>query len=510
MTHSFYRAFEDRHRGSRDLILSRLRVYLPFVETLKKIRPDCQAVDLGCGRGEWLELMREVGIEGRGIDLDESMLAACHERGLKVELGDAIGYLRRQPAGSVAVLTAFHVVEHIPFESLQALVQEALRVLVPAGLLILETPNPENLNVGACTFYYDPTHQQPIPPPLLAFLPDYYGFARTKTLRLQEAPELAGGGEVTLEDVLTGVSPDYAVVAQKGAENPEQMVLFDHAFEQEYGFDLKTLAARFQARIERFAADQEQHTQTQAELSQSQEQLTQTQAELSQSQEQLTQAQAKLSQSQEQLSQTQAELSQSQQQLSWAQAELSKTQEQIGHTQHQIAAVYASTSWRMTAPMRWVMTTARSLARFPRSALLRMKIWLKPRVVDLVTRPGPKRVIARLGRWMIAHPRLSDPIRAVLSRHERLRHRLRRLVLGLSPPGAVESAPQAHRGSTPAKTRVPPIQPTSGINARQRTPLEANFPAYAGGEGSSHSRAVPNIDAILLRIRAEVERDSRG
>ena len=77
MSSDFYRAFEDRYRGSRDLIKSRLRVYLPFVEPLKALYSDCIAVDLGCGRGEWLELLKEKGIGAHGVDLDDGMLSAC-------------------------------------------------------------------------------------------------------------------------------------------------------------------------------------------------------------------------------------------------------------------------------------------------------------------------------------------------------------------------------------------------------------------------------------------------
>ena len=81
---NFYRVFEDHHRGSRALIKSRLRAYLPFVESLKNVQSDVNALDLGCGRGEWLELMQEVGIDCHGVDLDEGMLLACRELGLQV------------------------------------------------------------------------------------------------------------------------------------------------------------------------------------------------------------------------------------------------------------------------------------------------------------------------------------------------------------------------------------------------------------------------------------------
>ena len=245
MSNSFYRAFEERYRGPRELIKERLRVYLPFIEPLKEIDSDCKAVDLGCGRGEWLELLIEHGFDVTGIDLDDSMLAACRELGLPAEHGDAITHLRGLPDASVGVVSGFHVAEHIVFSDLQSLVQEALRVLAPAGLLILETPNSENLSVGASKFYYDPTHQRPIPPHLLSFLPAYYGFERTKVLRLQEPAELAQATDVGLANVLLDVSPDYAVVAQKAGHSQEQLGPFEAAFAKEYGVDLDHLARRY-------------------------------------------------------------------------------------------------------------------------------------------------------------------------------------------------------------------------------------------------------------------------
>ena len=77
---SFYRAFEDRHRGSRELIKSRLNVYKQFIEPLLAIEKNPFAIDLGCGRGEWLEVLGEIGVTAIGVDLDKGMLAACAEK----------------------------------------------------------------------------------------------------------------------------------------------------------------------------------------------------------------------------------------------------------------------------------------------------------------------------------------------------------------------------------------------------------------------------------------------
>ena len=241
----FYRAFEERLRGPRELILQRLTVYLPFVAPFNGLYVPTEAIDLGCGRGEWLELLRQHGIAARGIDLDDDMLQACRERALPVERGDALAHLAGLADASQCLVSGFHFAEHIAFDDLQTLAAEALRVLKPGGLLILETPNPENVLVGAHRFYLDPTHERPLPPLLLSFTAEHAGFARVKTVRLQEPAELAASTEARLLDVFEGVSPDYAIVAQKCAA-PLLMQRFDAAFAKPYGLELAELATRVQ------------------------------------------------------------------------------------------------------------------------------------------------------------------------------------------------------------------------------------------------------------------------
>lgn len=244
----FYRAFEDRHRGSRELIKERISIYLPFILPLKKLYPDTFALDIGCGRGEWLELLKEKDIHAQGIDTDESMLEACHKLDLDAVQGNGIEYLKKQPSQSAIIITAFHVVEHITFEDIQTLVKESLRVLKPAGLLILETPNPENIKVATENFYLDPTHTKPIPSQLLSFLPEYYGYKRTKVLKLQESQDLRNQNHINLLQVIEGVSQDYAVIAQKIAEK-EVLKQFNEAFSQDLGLSLRTLLESFENRL---------------------------------------------------------------------------------------------------------------------------------------------------------------------------------------------------------------------------------------------------------------------
>ena len=254
-----YKAFEDLHRGSRELIKSRLGVYLPFIEVVKSIYPPAasssttneaiEAIDLGCGRGEWLELLKEQGVNAEGIDLNDDMLSACRAQGLKVATGDAVAYLQSLPNNSRSLISGFHIAEHLSLDDLKILVEESLRVLKPAGLLILEAPNTENLVVGTSSFYLDPTHQRPLPSQLLTFLTDYFGFARSKLLRLQEPALLRDElTPVSLFNVLSAVSPDYAVIAQKQGD-ANVLARFDTLFNQDYGLSLAILASRYQAHL---------------------------------------------------------------------------------------------------------------------------------------------------------------------------------------------------------------------------------------------------------------------
>lgn len=244
MSDNFYRAFEDLHRGERSVIIRRLQVYLSFVLPVAKAYPSASCLDLGCGRGEWLELLSQEGLAATGVDLDAGMLAAAQSMGLSVRQADAVQALKDARDCSIAIVSAFHLVEHLPFECLQELVTQAKRVLVPGGLLIMETPNPDNLRVATNNFYLDPSHIKPIPSSLLSFVSEHAGFARTKIVGLQESPSLRFQPEVKLEDVLAGASPDYAVIAQTaGLANVVEQL--DAAFEREYGVTTSDLAQSY-------------------------------------------------------------------------------------------------------------------------------------------------------------------------------------------------------------------------------------------------------------------------
>jgi SAM-dependent methyltransferase len=169
-----YAAFENQFRGTPEHIKESLRVYLPL---LKDAGISSDILDLGCGRGEWLELLRDEGLRARGVESNRAMIDQCCQ-GLEIAEADALAYLGGLPENSLGAVTAFHFVEHIGLEELIDLLDEINRVLKPGGLLIFETPNPKNLVVGACNFYSDPTHHKPLFPETLEFILNHRGFVR--------------------------------------------------------------------------------------------------------------------------------------------------------------------------------------------------------------------------------------------------------------------------------------------------------------------------------------------
>jgi len=433
----FYRAFEDKHRGSRELIKTRLRVYLPFLTALQEVDHSCKALDLGCGRGEWLELLKEIEIDGHGVDLDDGMLQACRDLGLSVETGEAIAYLKSVPSESLSVVSAFHVVEHIPFTELQILVQEALRVLKPAGLLILETPNPENIRVGTANFYLDPTHIHPIPPPLLAFLPDYYGFYRTKIVRLQEAVELREDPAPNLLNMLGGVSPDYSVVAQKNGSEKD-LAVFQNAFDVEYGITLDELATRYDVQQKSSlgrAVSEKENLQAElngvrAELGGVRSDLGGIRSDLGRILTERANLGAEFDKTSTELAALQVKFNVRQREAAHLSTEYQKLQKttayldmQLSRTKIELRSVYASTSWKVSAPVR-------KFSDFMRSVRYAFKSLFPLRTL-------PKRAILNITRsismWIIVRPNVDRVVIAAVNYFPGVKNRLRKIVYGNTP-----------------------------------------------------------------------------
>jgi SAM-dependent methyltransferase len=216
---AFYARFEDRFRGSREEIKARAAYGLAVARDAGAGTIERPIVDLGCGRGEWLELLTEQGLAGRGVDSNLAMVTESRERGLDVVEMDALAYLRALPDQSCGAVTAFHLIEHLPFPTLIAMVDEIARVLLPGGVTILETPNPQNLLVGACTFYIDPTHRRPVHPETMRFLAEARGLTRVDIRYLHPMegpgfPEDERGLASRLNEYLHGPQ-DFAVLGYR-------------------------------------------------------------------------------------------------------------------------------------------------------------------------------------------------------------------------------------------------------------------------------------------------------
>ena len=212
---ALYASLEDHLRGPRDEVRERLKVYVPI---LKEAGITGEVLDIGCGRGEWLELMHAEGIEARGVDNNRIVVEQCRSAGLKVVEEDALVHLRSLPDESLDAVTTFHLVEHLPFETLVRLLNEIVRTLKPEGILIVETPNPENFMVASCSFYADPTHRNPIPIQTLRFLLESRGLTEINVLRLRpwDAAKIEGDSELIKRfNEYFYSAPDYGITAKK-------------------------------------------------------------------------------------------------------------------------------------------------------------------------------------------------------------------------------------------------------------------------------------------------------
>lgn len=172
-----YLAFEEQHRGNQEEIRRRQQYYLDtYVKNwLDKDMPG-DILDLGCGRGEWLEILRENGYRAMGIDLNRRALNECRKKDLKVICVDAVSYIKSLPDESVQMITSFQLIEHLEMPQLLSMFQELGRVVKKGGVVIMETPNPCNLQVGAASFYLDPTHVRQLHPEFVRFLTEQSGF----------------------------------------------------------------------------------------------------------------------------------------------------------------------------------------------------------------------------------------------------------------------------------------------------------------------------------------------
>lgn len=391
-----YKAFEDRFRGSRELVKDRLKIYQPLLAQVpRQAEGPNLAIDLGCGRGEWLEILTEAGLEAVGVDTNARMAQEAIEGGLNIVLHDALEYLGGQPTGSAAVISAFHMVEHVPTDYLIGLLDECQRVLIDDGLLILETPNPENISVGTHTFHLDPTHKSPLPPDLLEFLVGQAGFAETAIVRLNGAPMIEAGPIERSIHLMFEVARDYACLGRKHdkqpAEEPGSLAAFVQAASQPIPTDTRKIKEWLRS------ADDEIVGISEA-----------VKANMSSTADQLQQLTYKLA----------------------AQAELMQTgnialQDTVTSLARQLESVTAltdafqnSTSWRVTAPLRGAKYVTLAIIRWSNAKLVMQHglLWLRrrPRAAAFVQRAV--RFAPPLERRLLGFARASSDLVAIDTR----------------------------------------------------------------------------------------------
>ena len=210
-----YALFEERFRGSPAEIARGQRFYLELLRNLPG-----PVLDVGCGRGEFLELLKAEGIASSGVESNPVSVEAARGRGLSVEGADALQLLGARPAGKLGAVVAFQVVEHWAPEGIFRFLQLARRALAPGGVLVAETINVDSLSAMKA-FYLDPTHVRPVPPDALRFLAEAAGFTDARIEYRSPLPassRLAGTDDDARKlNALLFAPQDYALIARAPA-----------------------------------------------------------------------------------------------------------------------------------------------------------------------------------------------------------------------------------------------------------------------------------------------------
>jgi O-antigen chain-terminating methyltransferase len=204
--------FAEAFRGSEDRVREQQHHYAArFAGAIGEV------LDLGCGRGEFLEAARDAGVHARGIDLNEDNVALCRSKGFDAERADMFAYLEAQPDASLGGVLCSQVIEHLTPDQLPRLANLVGSKTRPGGLAIFETPNPECLAIFATYFYIDPTHTRPVPAQLLRFYLHEAGFGGVEISYLSPAseaiPALAELPAAVRNALFGGL--DYSLVARK-------------------------------------------------------------------------------------------------------------------------------------------------------------------------------------------------------------------------------------------------------------------------------------------------------
>ncbi len=214
MASDFYTEFENNFRGSREQIIQVLSNYDGLLDYILKIDNEPTLLDIGSGRGEWIQKCNDVGFNSIGVELNINMVNDCKKLNLNIKQGDALSLLNEFSENSFSIVSAFHVIEHMNFQDIEKLLNMCKRILKPEGILILETPSIDNFLVSTKSFHIDPTHINPIHPELLAFMIKRNGYSELKYYFINGGP-LEEAMPDTLTRFLNGVAQDLVFIASK-------------------------------------------------------------------------------------------------------------------------------------------------------------------------------------------------------------------------------------------------------------------------------------------------------
>ena len=216
-----YKEFEDTFRGSESDIRSKFKIYIHYFD------PSWKVLDLGCGRGEMLELLRDNGIKAVGVELNDNMYAICKNKGLHVVKMDMVAYLTSLTPGTFSAAFMAQVAEHLEFDYFMTLLRELHSKISDSGIVIIETPNPKSLSIFHDSYFIDPSHKNPVHSDLLKFMLEQAGFEFVEVLeldkpavRLQILPAVEQSSDVNaansklLNDYLFA-GQNYGMVARK-------------------------------------------------------------------------------------------------------------------------------------------------------------------------------------------------------------------------------------------------------------------------------------------------------
>ena len=218
----YYLEFENRFRGSQEKIIDDLSIYNELIQIIIDNNISNKFIDIGCGRGEWLEKWKSKIPDAVGIETDSNMIRHCKGKGIKVIQGNAIEVLKEYPENSASLITIFHVIEHLENKKLLELLDLCHKVLTNKGVLIMETPSIDNLLVSTKSFYLDPTHINHINPEGLSFMLEKIGFHSARNYYIHPGP-LVKDSHLKITRILNGVAQDLLVVAVKNKEMSNQI-----------------------------------------------------------------------------------------------------------------------------------------------------------------------------------------------------------------------------------------------------------------------------------------------